>query len=78
MGYHYPTDIITGAIIGILITLTMSINKIHKPINQKANELAIAFPGLFYAVFFLLSYQIVTLFGDLRNIAVFLFHVFKG
>ncbi len=77
MGYHYPTDILIGAIIGILITLAISINKIHQPITQKINKLAYTFPGLFYAIFFLLSYQIVTLFGDSRNTGVYFFHVFR-
>lgn len=77
MGYHYPTDIVTGAIIGALITLTMSINKIRRPISITVDKFAYAFPGLFYAIFFLLSYQIVTLFGDSRNTAMYLFHVFK-
>ncbi len=77
MGYHYPTDIIAGAIIGVLITLAISINKIHQPITQRVNKLAYMFPGLFYAIFFLLTYQIVSLFGDSRNIAVYLFNIFK-
>ena len=66
LGFHYPTDIICGGLIGLAIgwTANQSIicNKISKPI-LKWSEKA---PSLFYALFFLITYQIADLFNSSR------------
>ncbi|MBZ9684817.1 phosphatase PAP2 family protein [Clostridium estertheticum] len=66
LGFHYPTDIICGALIGIAIGLIANqsfvCNKISKPI-LKWSEKA---PSLFYALFFLITYQISDLFNSTR------------
>ncbi len=78
MGYHHPTDIIAGAIIGISITLLISIKKISHPFVQRTLQFSTKYPGWFFVIFFLLTFQISTLFGDSRVILSYLFKVFKN
>ncbi|WP_230532472.1 phosphatase PAP2 family protein [Microvirga roseola] len=67
-GYHYPSDIAGGAIIGILsvlvcakLTTTMSaLNRIGS-LEQRS-------PGLFYSVCFVTMFYITTMFEDIRRI----------
>lgn len=61
-GYHYPSDIVGGAIIGVALTLLMSINKISKPLIQILFKFSSKYTGLFYMLFFLLTYQMADLF----------------
>ena len=63
-GYHYPTDILGGALIGTAITLILSINKISNPIINRGLNFSEKYPGIFYAIFFLLSYQITNGFAN--------------
>jgi undecaprenyl-diphosphatase len=72
LGLHYPTDILMGAGIGILITLLLSDNRIWHPASQKVLKFSNEYSGLFYVLFFLISFQISTLFQSLRSIVHFL------
>lgn len=64
VGFHYPTDILGGAIIGVIITLLISIDKISKPLIQTVFRFSSKYTGLFYVLFFLLTYQISNLFDE--------------
>src|SRR5665647_617724 len=66
LGYHFPTDIIVGAILGIAITYLIAMNKISQPIIQKVNQFSSKYTGLFYVLFFLLTYEISRLFIEVR------------
>jgi len=72
LGLHYPTDIIAGAAIGVLITLILHNNKI---INKQVVTPLIVWseksPALFYMLFFLTTYEMASMFDDLR----ILFHI---
>lgn len=72
LGFHYFTDILAGAVIGIFITLLISSLKIMRIFSKKTIILSNKFPGIFYACFFILSYQIATLFDDSRAFITFL------
>ena len=74
LGYHYPTDILTGAIIGVLITLIVSTNTISQPIIQKVFQFSSRYTGLFYTLFFLLAYEISRLFFEIRAAGSYLFN----
>ena len=67
LGLHYPTDIIAGAVIGVLITLILHNNK---TINKLAVTPLIVWseksPALFYMLFFLTTYEMASMFDDLR------------
>jgi len=69
LGYHYATDIITGAAIGISITLIYSFIKISDDISSRVMQFSIRYKGLFYLLFFWLSFQIGTMFDSSRMIA---------
>ena len=67
LGFHYPTDIICGGLIGLFIgwiaNQSFVLNKISKPI-LKWSEKA---PHFFYGLFFLITYQISDLFNSSRQ-----------
>lgn len=64
LGLHYPTDILVGAFVGILIgvlgNLFLKDNKVIKILMNYSRDK----PGIFYAMFFLFCYQIADLFTD--------------
>ena len=66
LGFHYFTDIFAGAIIGIIITLIISELNITRVLSKKVLIFSEKFPGIYYSLFFILSYQIATLFSDTR------------
>jgi len=74
LGLHYPTDVLAGALIGVLIAWLISLPKISQPLTSRIVDFSIKYPGIFYALFFLLSLQIASLFDDSRQIASYLFH----
>jgi membrane-associated phospholipid phosphatase len=67
-GYHYASDIIAGAVIGILVA-----SLIASPIGAKLSPYVLAAEkrrtALFYAAFFALSFQFATMFNDVRHTA---------
>ena len=67
-GYHYASDIMGGAVIGILVALFIA-----PPIGAKLSPYILAAEktkmALFYAAFFALSLQFVTMFDDIRHTA---------
>jgi undecaprenyl-diphosphatase len=73
VGYHAPTDILAGAAIGI----GMASLALLKPARAWIGRLTFPWleysPGSFYACFFILTLQIVTLFQSMRSIAHFLY-----
>jgi undecaprenyl-diphosphatase len=68
LGVHYPSDILGGAILGIA-----SAFGVEKVLGDRWRGKWLHFwwsrrPPLLYALLFLLSYQIATMFADVRNI----------
>jgi len=71
-GLHYPTDTLAGAAIGIIITYVVSRARIFLPLVKKILEFSLRQPGYFYALFFLVSFEISTLFEEVRDIGSYL------
>ena len=67
-GYHYASDMIGGAVIGIVVALFIA-----RPIGAILSPYVLAFEkkrtALFYAAFFALSFQFTTMFNDVRHTA---------
>lgn len=68
LGYHYPSDIVGGILIGIVCM--KAAHSIHIPDAgwRLLLRLHDAYRGIFYAVMFIAFWQIATLFNDIRLI----------
>jgi membrane-associated phospholipid phosphatase len=72
-GYHYMSDIAAGAVIGISAVLLLEIAGLAEKIGVFVSKLEKQWTGLFYTALFVLSYQMVTMFSDIRQPVHFLF-----
>jgi undecaprenyl-diphosphatase len=68
LGYHYPTDILVGALIGIGLASLALLAVVRKSLERLAKPWLEASPGSFYACMFFMAFQISTLFEPLRDI----------
>jgi undecaprenyl-diphosphatase len=72
LGYHYPTDLLVGGLIGVVVTLIFSNQRFIKSTDIKAEQFRSKYPGLFYALLFLLTFQVANLFFESREILGYL------
>jgi undecaprenyl-diphosphatase len=73
LGYHFPTDILGGVAIGGSLMLTSIYFFANSSITTRINAWVQQHPGAFYALFFLITFQIANLFVQSRQIASILF-----
>jgi undecaprenyl-diphosphatase len=73
LGLHYPTDILAGTVLGFAIAFIFNSTKTRQQLAKPFFYLMNHVPGLFYFIFFLISYQLVVLFYDFREIATRIF-----
>jgi undecaprenyl-diphosphatase len=66
VGIHYPTDILAGLAIGFAASALLAIERINRLWTTPVFAFLERKPALFYALFFFLSFQIATLFWDIR------------
>ena len=69
LGYHYPSDVLAGALLGVAAVSTVRIAALRRVINWPAQRLMEYSPGLFYAGLFQLSFQTALLYDPLRSLA---------
>jgi undecaprenyl-diphosphatase len=67
LGLHYPTDILAGAAIGVVMTYFLTTTEMRRRISAWPLAQMKRTPASFYALLFVLSYLIATLFVDLRR-----------
>jgi undecaprenyl-diphosphatase len=72
-GYHYPTDILGGFAIGGCLMWASIYFLANSPIPIRINSWSEKYAGAFYALFFVLTYQIANLFVQSRDIVTLLF-----
>ena len=78
LGYHYPTDILAGAFLGASITFIFNRSRfIKKVISKKIIPFSEAYQPYFYAMLFVITFEIADLFAGSRNLLSFLYHLFK-
>jgi len=68
LGYHYPTDIIAGAIIGMTVALLSNVRLVNSKYVQLIENRSYSKPYMFYPLFFLFTYQIADMFASGRSI----------
>ena len=75
LGLHYPTDIVAGLILAVIIILIsfrpFFLEKVVRPVFQWSRT----HQEYFYPIFFFYSYQIADLFGATRNSLEFLWRL---
>jgi undecaprenyl-diphosphatase len=77
LGFHYPTDILGGAFIGIVLALLARARLFRDWAGRLAVPWSHRSPGSFYACLFILTYQIATLFQSMRGIARYLYSLLQ-
>jgi len=81
LGLHYPTDILGGGLLGIAVAGVLNTSFIRKAIAVRTLVFAGRQPAIFYAIAFLVTLQIATLFDDAFPFLRWLggmFHVLRG
>lgn len=71
LGMHYPTDIIAGAVLGVVICLIVNQAAIRQRIAVPVLDWSIRYQGIFYAGVFLLSFELASQFDELRRLSEF-------
>jgi undecaprenyl-diphosphatase len=71
LGYHYSTDIIAGALIGMLVAGLMGWQAIRQPLAHYPVVWSKRHPSLFYFLFFLLTCEIALVFENARQMITF-------
>ncbi|MBB4380710.1 phosphatase PAP2 family protein [Bradyrhizobium sp. SBR1B] len=70
LGYHYPSDVAAGALLGGLSAFVMSWYPIRSPLSRPILSWSQCSPGTFYCAFFVLTYEVATVFENTRQILV--------
>lgn len=78
LGLHYPTDIIGGAFIGIIIVLLCQSGYFIKKVSQPVLVFSGSKPEIFYPFSFIVTYQIADMFRGGRSFLLFLGSIFKA
>ena len=77
MGFHYPSDIIAGGLIGAGSAALSQITAFRQSVGHAASRWVERSPGVFYAGFFLVTFQIAVTFDPLRQIVRYLIEMVK-
>jgi undecaprenyl-diphosphatase len=70
IGYHYPSDIVAGALIGTAImaaAYAVPANSASRWVADRTFRWEQVYPSLFYTLAFIATYQLVTLFDTVRT-----------
>lgn len=77
-GYHYPTDILVGALVGVAAAACALLPRLRGAIASRPLALADRSPAIFYAGMFILTEQMTELFDSARTLASLAKHVLTG
>jgi undecaprenyl-diphosphatase len=78
VGLHYPTDILAGAAIGIVVASPAAIVTVRTSVTRPAMRWLERFPGTFYASLFLLTFLIAVVFDPVRKIGLIFFKILEA
>jgi undecaprenyl-diphosphatase len=77
LGYHYPSDVLAGAVLGVLSMVVLSALVARTSFPGRAVHLANIHPAAFYPLAFFLSFALATRFADVRRLLVDAAHLGK-
>jgi undecaprenyl-diphosphatase len=78
LGYHYPTDLVAGTLIGDSITAFFNRSAAIKNIISKwIIPFSKDYPAFFYSFLFIVTYQIADLFWGSREIITYIHKLYK-
>ncbi len=69
LGYHYPSDIIAGCLCGLIVMALVWKLLPHADALRRVSAWERSYRAIFYPAAFLLTYEIATLFYDVRHLA---------
>lgn len=75
LGYHYPTDILVGMVIGSLCAYGFNLTAARRWLAAPVLRWERSSPQSFYMALFFLTFQYATMFDSLRESALSLYHV---
>jgi membrane-associated phospholipid phosphatase len=75
LGYHYPTDLLVGIMIGALCAYAFNLEVARRWLAAPVVAWERSAPGLFYMGLFFLTLQFATLFDSLRGSALAAYHL---
>lgn len=73
-GYHYPTDILVGMMIGVLCAYGFNLATARRWLAAPVLQWGHSFPQLFHMILFLVTFQFATMFNSLRDLASITYH----
>jgi undecaprenyl-diphosphatase len=76
-GYHYPTDILVGMIIGASCTYGFNLAAARRWLAAPVLKWGHSSPQLFHMGLFLLTFQFATMFNSLRDLASITYHLIE-
>jgi undecaprenyl-diphosphatase len=75
LGYHYASDIVAGAVIGVAVAwAVLRAERLQSAIVPRVVAFADSRPHVFYAAAFLISFEMATVFWDIRMLERKLVH----
>jgi undecaprenyl-diphosphatase len=77
-GFHYPSDVTAGALIGICVMLAVNNEFMRSRIVSPVLAVEQQTPGVYYCLFFPFLFELSTLFAYTRFIRHAVFHYFFG
>jgi undecaprenyl-diphosphatase len=78
LGYHYPSDVAAGALIGIVSAFVIGRDEIRPHLSGRLLSWCQRYPGAFYCAFFVLTYEVSAVFENTRQIMVAVAKLFRG
>ena len=74
LGFHYPTDIISGALLGIGVAFLSKATRLRRSVTLPALQWLDRYPASCYSFLFLYTFEIVELFSSVRNVGISGYH----
>ncbi len=75
LGYHYPSDILAGALLGIPCMLALSWLVARTGMAERVVRFGNLHPAAFFPVAFLLCFELATLFADIRSLLLDVYRI---